>query len=313
MLKRRLYYFKCKKKWANQARFAAFSRGNTITEYALIGCLVIVFSIVALQLLGSNFNTAMAKIKNDMKSKNQATVTALLAQKAAMAGQIAAGLSVSEQAILASSLTSKLQTTGANGSTEVLAKQIEAAAEQLLKEGKIDQSQYDILMKLANEGHKMAQIQGLVSDAMKYANGNVEVFNGMAFTVDGQSYTAPQLAQMLGLNGPAPADFASANILSVASGGTTGGALGNFLDLYNQALSSGALSDPLAKSTVDSASTQIASLGELTEDIVWNVQNGMSMDTTSITELTSQSATSMASSNICTAGQFVDNGALCSP
>ncbi len=311
MLKRR---HQDNQRWSgfDPAGFGVFAKGNAITEYALIGFLVLLSAIAGVQLFGANFNTAMGMVKDDMKAKNQAALAAWVSNTASATGKIPV-LSLSEQALLEESLTSKLQTTGANGSTEVLAKQLAAAAAKLLKDGKIDQSQYDILMKLSNQGHKMAQVQGMIADAMKYANGDVNLFNGLKFTLDGQSYTAPQLAKMIGFNGPSPADFGAANILCSPTGGTTGSEVSNFLSLYNQALSSGALSDPLAKSTVDSASTQIASLGELTEDVVWNVQNGMSMDTASITTLTSTSTTTMNASKICTAGQFVDNGALCSP
>lgn len=308
-----MVHFYCHNREENlQKRAFTRRKGNTSVEYALIGCLILVVGLAAWQMFGSNFNTAIAGIKGDMDAKRESAVAAWLSTKTKN-GQLT-GLSASEQAILQESLTSKLQTTGANGSTEVLAKQLELAAEQLLKDGKIDQSQYDILMKLSNEGHKIAKIQGLIGDAMKYANGDVAMFNNMSFTFEGQSYTATQLAKMIGFNGPAPADFATADILSSPTGGTTGSTVGNFLNLYNQALSSGALSDPMAKSTVDSASVQIASMGELTEDVIWNVQeNGMPMDTASVTALTTASTSNMNSSKICKAGQFKDNGALCSP
>jgi hypothetical protein len=289
------------------------SAGNTLTEYAILGILLLVVSFGALQVLGSNFNAAMAMIKSEASTKSGTATAAWVAHNAAATGKTPT-LTAEEQAILQESLTSKLQTTGANGATEVLAKQLAAAAEQLLKDGKIDKSQYDLLMKLSNEGHKMAQMQGMIADAMKFANGDVAAFSNMKFTIDGQSYTAPELAEMIGFNGPSPATFGPTDILSTPSGGTTGTEVGNFLDLYNQALASGALADPLAKTTVDSASTQIASLGELTEDTIWNVNNnGMPMDAANITTLTSQSSTEMNSSKICSAGSYVDNGALCSP
>lgn len=286
------------------------SQGNTVTEYALIGCLVLLVSITALQLLGSNLNLAMAKIKSDMKAKNHAAMVAESMQQAAAAGKLT-GMTTADLAILQESLTSKLQTTGANGSTEILAKQIAAAAELLLKEGKIDQSQYDILMKLSNQGHKMAQIESMISDAMKFANGDVNAFNTMTFNLDGQTYTASELSKLVGFNGPSPADFGTADILSFPTD-TSGGAINSFLSLYQEAVASGALSDPLALSTVQSASTQIASLGELTEDVSWNIDNGMAMDAASVTTLTSASSTQMNSSKICQTGQFVDNGTLCS-
>lgn len=295
----------------NRASLRDFGRGNTLLEYGLIGVLIVLVCITAIQFLGSSLDSAMAAIKHDMQTKNEAAMSAWVASKVAQ-GQ-GGTLSASDQAILESSLASKLQTTGANGSTEILAKQLEDAAKQLLKDGKIDQTQYDVLMKLANQGHKMAQIQGMISDAMNYANGDVNLFNSMSFQFEGKTYSAQELAVMVGFNGPSPEALSGSDLLAMPTGGTTGAAVGGFLSLYQEALSSGALNDPLAKATVDSASTQIASLGELTEDVIWNVQNGMPMDDANITTLTSITTTQMESSKICQAGDFVDNGALCSP
>jgi hypothetical protein len=301
-------------RWPGLAkRWAIASRGNAVTEYALIGALVILLTLAGLQLVGGNFNAALARVKGDMESTKKAAALAEL--MAANAGNsAAAGLSTNDKAILEQSLTSKLQTTGANGSTEVLANQIAAAAAQMLAEGKIDETQYNTLMDLANQGHKMAEIQGMISDAIRFSNGDISAFQSMTFVMDGKTYTARELGQMIGFDGPAPADFASSSVLSMSTGGTTGSAVSSFINLYNQAVASGALSDPMARSTVDSAATQIASLGELTEDITWNVaQNQMPPDNTNITILTSATTTQMDSSKICAAGDFQDDGTMCTP
>lgn len=292
---------------------SASSRGNTLAEYVFIGGTMVLVAIAGLMLLSSSINKAMAMLRDDMKTHQQAVIASLEAQRGGLSA-VAGQLNYDELDILGQDLKTKLQTTGANGSTNVLANQIEKAAALMLANGTIDEAQYDILMKLANQGHKMAEIQGLISDAMSYTNGDVAAFNSMKFTLDGQNYTANELAKMIGFDGPSPVDFASADILGSPLGGTTGSAVSGFLDLYNQAVASGALSDPALKATVDSASTQIASLGELTEDITWNVQNnGMPMDDANITTLTNTSSTQMNSSKICTAGQFQDNGVLCTP
>ena len=289
------------------------SRGNTITEYAIVGALVVVVSIIALQFLSGSLNTAMAMIRDDLNDHQQKALSAQLAQqKAASTGPVAtAGLSAADQAVLEESLSQKLQTTGANGSTEILANQLAAAAAALLAQGKIDQSQYDILMQLSNQGHKIAQIESLIGQAEKMANGNYAAFANMKFTLDGQTYTAEQLQKMVGFEGPQPSSFAASNILTASD--TAEPAMAQFLSLYQQAQASGALSDPLAQSTVNSASTQIASIGEVTEDTVWNFQQGAATDAASIQAFEASSATQMNSSSICTAGKFTDSGALCSP
>jgi len=291
------------------------SRGNTITEYALIGILVVVVCIVALQTLGSGLNSAMAMVRQNMKNHQLQASAALMAQKSAasgLAGQ-SGQLTAAQQALLQESLAQKLQTTGANGATEILADQLAATAALLLAQGQITQSQYDILMQLANQGHKMAQIESLVAQAVQMANGDPTAYANMTFTIDGQTYTANQLTDMLGYKGPTPYYFTGNSTLDPAVASSADPELATFLSLYNQALSSGALSNPLALSTVSSAASQIAMLGEMTESVSPEIANGTAATSASITALEASQASQMNSSQICTAGNFQDNGVLCTP
>lgn len=291
-------------------------RGNTIVEYVIIGILLVVVSIAVLQMLSSGLNSAMAMIRNDMKSHRQTALAAQAAQITAGSGAPGSqftGLSASQQATLEESLAQKLQTTGANGSTELLAQQLAAMANLLLQEGKINQNQYNILMQLSNQGHRMAQIESLISQATTMANGDYNAYSNMKFNIDGQTYTPNQLTDMLGFKGPTPYYFVNNSVLDPSVASTADPELATFLSLYNQAAASGALSDPLVKSTVDSAATQIASLGELVESVSPELQNGSVTNNQSITDLESSEASSMNSSQICTAGKFQDNGALCTP
>jgi len=291
------------------------SRGNTITEYALIGILVVVVCIVALQTLGSGLNSAMAMVRQNMKNHQLQASAALMAQKSAASGLAGQNgqLTAAQQALLQESLAQKLQTTGANGATEILADQLAATAALLLAQGQITQSQYDILMQLANQGHKMAQIETMVNQAVQMANGDYTAFSNMKFTFDGQTYTAPELSGLLGFNGPTPYYFANNGTLNSAVANTADPELATFLSLYNQALSSGALSNPLALSTVNSAASQIAALGELTESVSPEMQRGDITTAADAASLQVSQATQMNSSQICTAGNFQDNGVLCTP
>lgn len=291
-------------------RAHAASRGNTLMEYGISGALVMVVCIIGLQFLSGNLSTAMAKIRDDMQSRQQSAQSMHQMQMAMANAQAGGVLSAAEQALLEQSLSQKLQTTGANGSTQVLASQLAASAAQLLADGKIDQSQYDILLQLSNQGHKIAQIEGVVSDALKMANGNWETFKNMSFTIDGQTYQANQLASMLGYHGLFPDDFASADILS-ANRDVAGSELASFLDLYQQASASGALSDQTASDTVTSAATQIASMGEVVEDSVAKFGWGWVSAPSEVTTMQVSNASHMNSSKICKSGKFKDKGALC--
>jgi hypothetical protein len=281
-------------------------RGNSITEYALIALLVVILCIGAMQIVGGAFNSVLAKAKGDMTSHKQ---SAMLASVKTGAGST---MTQSQLAQLQMSLSDKVQTAGANGSTEILASQIDSTAALLLSQGKIDQAQYDILMKLANQGHQVAQIQSMISDALRLSNGSYDQFANTKFDWNGQSYTAIELTKLIGFNGPTPEYFGNHDIL--ASGASAEPAMATFLNLYKQAASSGALTDPAAKSTIDSASAQIAGLGEVTENVMQGLAGG-EYSTADQVMKTKEAAmtTTMDARKVCTTGDFQDNGVLCTP
>jgi hypothetical protein len=287
----------------------AASRGNTLVEYGVTGVLVILVCIIGLQYLNSGLSTAVAMIKDDMQAKQKNAATMHAFQAAQASGQSGV-MNTTDLALLQQSLADKLQTTGANGTTELLAKQLAAAAAQLLAEGKIDQNQYDILMQLSNQGHKMAQIEGLFSQAAIQANGDPEMLKNMRYTIDGATYTGAELANLVGYGGPTVEYFANNSVLNAASMANPETA--KFLSLYQQALDSGALSDPLARSTVDSAATQIASISETVETSAVLLKN-QPVDVIALNAKQASLSTRMNSSKICTAGNFEDKGVLCSP
>lgn len=300
------------KKLARPRRYVAL-RGNTLAEYVGIGAFVVIACIVSLTLFSANFKNLVVQVRDDMRQRQQAPIAAMLARQQNGADGIANQLNSEQLAALESDFATKVQTTGANGSTSILAQQLAAAAEKMLAEGKITEDQYNILMELSNQGHKMAETQGMIEDALRLAGGNYEAFNNMKFMVDGQSYTGKELSLLVGFSGPQPSDFQSADILQDATG--AGPQMAKFLELYNQALSTGALADSSLRATVDSASTQIASLGELTEDTIWrfSVNDVQLNNEQDFANVAGSTATNMNSSKICKAGKFTDNGTLCSP
>jgi hypothetical protein len=241
----------------------------------------------------------------------------LAADQAAAANAGAASppssLSPEQQALLQMSLADKIQTTGANGATELLANQLAAAAQLLLQQGKIDQAQYNILMELANQGHRMAQIQSLLDSGLKAANGDVAAFASTTYVLDGKTYTSGDLASLIGFTTYIPDSFYTGSPLDIApTDPNVQQESGKLLSLYNQALTSGALSDPAALATVNSAVAQIADLGELTENTVQTGIHTTGAVLTANTLSNLDQSTHMTSAEICVAGDFQDNGVLCS-
>jgi hypothetical protein len=83
--------------------------------------------------------------------------------------------------------------------------------------------------------------------------------------------------------------------------------MAKFVALYQEVVSSGAASDPLVASTIQSSATQIANVAESMEDEIFR-PSGMSLIDAVISN-----TTQMNSAHICTAGNFTDNGLLCTP
>lgn len=290
----------------------AVCQGNTLIEYILSGALILGLTISVILAFSTNLNKAFAALRDEMRSHRNQTQAAILARQSGGSSYTGlTNLSPQQLALLQSDLSTKLQTTGANGSTELFSQQIALSAQQMLDAGKIDQNQYDLLMKLANQGHQMAQIEGMIADAVQYAGGDLSKLKSLTYSFNGQNYTAIELSHLIGF----VVSSDSQTDLLAQDPSSAGSELSNFMSLYNQALNSGIVSTPELQSTVNSAAYQIASLGEITEENLWR----FSADKTNLTSATdlnnasAESATHINSGKICAAGDFLDNGVLCKP
>lgn len=284
--------------------------GNAMSEYAVLAGVMVVGSIGVLLLFSGDLRAEIDKVKGDASNHAQtASNVSLTIQSRAWYGKL--GLLTEEDAkLLQTDLETRLQTIGANGTTLMLAQQIATVAQRLKDEGKISETQYAELMALANQGHKMAAIQEKLAVAVDMAGGDFQKFSEVKFMVDGKEYTAPDLYNLIGFMGPTPQ---SAELKDPLLNGDTGEPDSNqLLTLYKAALASGALNDPEAKSTVDSAATQILQIGEGVENRLSEFYHGNSLQNNDDLNLAaSRSATDMESAKICKAGDYVDDGVTC--
>jgi hypothetical protein len=281
--------------------------GNTILEYSLIGLLIALGCMVGCLSFGKNFANAISGLKTEMSTRNQLAIEAsknakMLSSTNPSSGSSGTssklGLTSEEQTLLEQPLSDKLQTTGANGTTELLAKQLELLAAQLLADGKITEEQSDAILRLANQGHYMAHLESLIEQA-----------SGQSTVVmDGQTYSTWDLASRLGFMAIPPDGFATADVFSSDYTGNQEVELAKFIALYKEVMASGAASDPLVSSTILNASVQIVNIGESMEDAIYRDSNGYDLKN----QLASR-VTQMNSSRICTSGNFTDNGLLCKP
>lgn len=97
-----------------------------------------------------------------------------------------------------SNLGKMVETVGADGTTELLLENIHLIAKQLRDSGKISESEYNQLEALANRGHRLGEIERLITANAEGANLDNTKFKTAKVAFDGQEYTMFELARMLG-------------------------------------------------------------------------------------------------------------------
>lgn len=148
--------------------------GNTMLEYGLIGSLVVLVCIAAFSDVGSELKAWFTGIKGDMKNQVSATATANASQlKAMTAYEAQQALKKVQQgtpsggllcpaggcASLAIQPYDPAQTAGANGGIDIVdeyANKIKALADELELNSNVHPDFIEMLVDLADEGHRVA-------------------------------------------------------------------------------------------------------------------------------------------------------------
>lgn len=186
------------------------NHGNTLLEYAVIGMLILVVSIGGIRLLGGNITSWMDSLKQNMDDTTKKSVSTQDVQQQQAAQMVAAqkaanAISSSNQAPPSLALTAAsipapskpIAVVGANGTTDSYANAILQSARDSLAKGSISQSEYNLIVQLANKGHDIATIQGLMQSAYTQSQGNAAAYAGTNLTFNGKSYTPAQLNDIL--------------------------------------------------------------------------------------------------------------------
>jgi hypothetical protein len=96
------------------------------------------------------------------------------------------------------SLAQGVETLGTNGTTESLAQALRSLAEQLAEAGEISPTEAELVKKLANHGHQIAELERLVEQALQASGGNMQLLRTMTFPFDGRQIHAGEAALLLG-------------------------------------------------------------------------------------------------------------------
>lgn len=303
--------------------------GNTIAEYALIGLLIGGVCIAALVQLGGNLNKNANGLHHSLAYKPYGGTPVASANPSApgSGGSADPGSAVVPgnlgellQSANFQGVQEAIQVSGANGATDQLASTMKAYVEQLLADGKLTDDQASILTRLANEGHALAGAEKLLEDATMSGSSNI--------TFNGQTYSVADFSEMFGVD-PGKGIAATAKNMSSADAKALSAP---FIDLYNQAKSSGALSDPAVASVIDSLSGQIYVMSDLAKWNAKGVANGSiskdayfrdmsygyvtAIQQTGVSDVPAQAISDTThgnSSQICATGAGTDSGTNCKP
>lgn len=270
------------------------AKGQSLTEYLMIGALALIVTIGALGMLGEVLKERFGTMLTT-RTQPEPTITAV-AESSLQPGDIALPLATGPKAAsMAESLLGQgdikkaILVTGANGTTDQLADAILSRAKEMLAAGKINESQFNRLADLANQGHRIASIERLIEQAANAAGQSPETFSQTKLLFEGKYYTPEKLGNLIGT--------------SLDGAGTDNPEMERFQALYNQAIADGALSDPTFNSQINA----------LTANIV-NISNGVETATDDKTNIGKQLANAIASTTtdknsttICTLGGNHEN------
>jgi Flp pilus assembly pilin Flp len=308
---------------------AKFQWGHTTAEYGLVGGLVAVAAIVALLTMGKSlshvFGTAATSKNATLEilstkatpiasSPTHSSNSANATNKAPVYFTTGKGTRLTLNGALSDNVGNLVSTVGANGATTVLADSIAAIAGQLKAAGDITDTQYNALINLSNQGHNLAHIERQIEDIVATSSSTTEVItrfsnnsditskddssnNSYYFTI---GYTSENNSDGNTIEVTAPLSTSQANDSTRA-----------FLQAYDQAVKSGALSDPGIMALISGLTSNIGTMSHMVSassgQIAWGE---LAMDQQ--TKVIASQLMHEDSAIICVTGSGTDSGVSCS-
>lgn len=241
------------KRLSPQSRYMA----QQMSEYSVVIALIAVSFIVVLSMFGTAISSGIKSMIGDMNRPAPGSLgNEPIAASAGQAG--AQKLSSADQVGIVGNLpltytSSAQETTGANGATELMANQLLDIGKQHLALGEITREQYNLFETLANTGHQMAAVEGMIESAATNA-GNYDEFMNTPVVYNGQNMTIGRLTDYIGTSN----GMDNSSPLSYKSQPSK--TLETFIDAYSALKSSGALNNATINQQVTSLANNIALL-----------------------------------------------------
>lgn len=300
--------------------------GNGMTEYilpvAVIGTLVFAGMPAVMGGLFNTFSGALGNGNEPVQNKTLkvtplGSISQPVAEIQATDGVRPDQITLQDGTVLSitglvNNFKERVETVGANGTTDQIAASLKALALQLKEAGKIDTDQFNKLEALANEGHNLAVYQKRIEDLAK--SGSVA-----SYKASGGALTAAYMTQN---NETSPTYYVPTSQLDPktlelfglsTTLKSTGKGLFNLLKAYEEVASNGTLSDPAINQLVTTLSIQIKTMSyEVTtarQYAMWNL--GEFPPSQLQSQMAASAESNLNASIICATGGTADTGTHC--
>lgn len=297
------------------------NQGQTLTEYSLIGLCVVVLTIPALVVLSGTLDGQFSDILSPPSPASIQAAASGHLKPVSTSANAGVGTMPSPQidlnipTSLYTDLSKSVQTAGANGATGILSSRIATIAQEQLAAGKIDQSQFNALMALSNQGHRMASIEKIIETAAAGAPRGGKAFRDTMVTFEGRQVSIYDLYGDIGFR----QDYSEGLLTNPFNPREESGPeMRQFVALYNQAKASGVLNNTAIGGELGQLAMQIASIADSMtfagQDIANNKISNDEINqniATRLAEFDASGRTNGNSSQICGLGNGKDNGTYC--
>lgn len=300
--------------------------GQGMTEYSLIGLVIGLLAVASLVAFNGSLSGVFSQMLTPVapKAEIQATTGQGAQSQPPQSGvgpaiQTAAtegvpnGLSATLRLedgtevplTIPENLREGIQTLGANGTTDMLASTLEALAQQLLSEDKIEPQEADAIMALANQAHRIAAIEKAIESTASQYGTDQEAFLAAPVMFEGKTYAnAYELVKTIGGPEGGPSEMSAAN--------GYGAELVKLWDLHSDV--SGALwdADPAVTDLIRSLTSQVHYISDgLNVNLRDMSLYGTKTPPEELSNKVASRITDEDGAGICTAGSNTDSGVHC--
>ena len=315
------------------------SSGQTFSEFALLLALVVIVALGGLIAFSGSLKTALASLPFVSGMSSGSSGSGGAGGSASSGAVAAAGVKPGDSYYTMSdgtvvdlgsyngNIQESIETSGVNGTTDMLASTIQAMAKSLVDQGKLTPGQSNLLIDLANKGHNVAATEKLIETLIATPVATPASLQSTMVTYNGVQYAnvwsvaMGQLGMCSGTQCVAPADAyggmagAPTLTLSAYDNNYWGQNTSDFLQTYQAVQASGILSDPSVNSFVSQLVSNVANIADNFEfNVLTTTDAGYTADNSQISNFNQNNASAITNLNgvqICTVGTGTDTGTHC--